>query len=109
MHLPSYLFNINTSYSSRFLNMRQQLLYFRHLVLRRLRLVRPAADADVALNPHDAVGVQEAVGLPDYAHYFVPGSFCCECQRAKAGVGMMGEGELVGERVGERACLSDWK
>lgn len=56
--------------------MRQQLLYFRHFVFGRLLLVRPAAYADIALDSHHAVGVEHAVRLSDYAHYFVPGSFC---------------------------------
>lgn len=52
----------------------QQFLYRRHLVLKPLHLVRASAHADVALDPHDAVGVQQRMTLPDQGEAGLPRS-----------------------------------
>lgn len=54
----------------------QQLLDGLHLVFEPLLLVYAAANADIALDPYDAVGVQHAVALAYYKHYLFPGAFC---------------------------------
>ena len=50
----------------------QKLIHCRYLVVKALLLVGSTADADIALDAHDSIGVQHGMTLPDYAHAFFP-------------------------------------
>jgi hypothetical protein len=62
--------------SSSVLVLPQQLLHLVHLVLEALLLVRPRTDPDIALDPYNAILMQQRMALSDDLHHIVPGPFC---------------------------------
>ena len=61
--------------------LRKQPIHRRDFIVETLFLVRAAADPDIALDAHDAVGVEQSVGLADQGHAFGPRAFCSFIRR----------------------------
>ncbi len=55
---------------------RTQILNSLHLILKPLPLIRAATHTNIALNPHNAIGVEQAMALAYKGHTFHPGAFC---------------------------------